>query len=103
MVCIAEVYDNEIHRIRDKQSVTIESKTFQDSSSPQAKPQVLRGQVSRIGRVVATPGLKALDPYAPVDRHVIEVRIDIRPEDVSQAARFINLQVDVKFQDASKP
>lgn len=94
MVCIAEVYDNEIHRIRQQQEVTIESKTFQDASG---KAKVLHGQVSRIGRTVATPALKAIDPYAPVDRHVIEVRIDIRPEDIPQAARFINLQVDVKF------
>jgi HlyD family secretion protein len=98
MVCIAEVYDNEIHRIRDQQAVTIESKTFQDASG---KPKVLHGTVSRIGRTVASPALKAIDPYAPVDRHVIEVRIDIRPEDIPQAARFINLQVDVKFDLAS--
>jgi HlyD family secretion protein len=94
MVCIAEVYDNEIHRIHEKQEVTIESKTFQDEGG---KAKVLHGHVSRIGRTVASPALKAIDPYAPVDRHVIEVRIDIRPEDVLQAARFINLQVDVKF------
>ena len=94
MVCIAEVYDNEIHRIRQQQEVTIESKTFQDASG---KPKLLHGHVSRIGRTVASPALKAIDPYAPVDRHVIEVRIHIRPEDVPQAARFINLQVDVKF------
>lgn len=97
MVCIAEVYDNEIHRIREKQEVAIESKTFQDSASESGKPPVLRGQVSRIGRVVGTPELKAIDPYAPVDRRVIEVRIEIRPEDVPRAARFINLQVDVRF------
>jgi HlyD family secretion protein len=94
MVCIAEVYDNEIHRVHEKQEVTIESKTFQDASG---KSRVLHGHVARIGRTVATPALKAIDPYAPVDRHVIEVRIDIRPEDIPQAARFINLQVDVKF------
>jgi len=94
MVCIAEVYDNEIHRIREQQEVVIESKTFQDSAG---KPAVIHGRVSRIGRTVASPALKAIDPYAPVDRHVIEVRVDIRPEDVPQAARFINLQVDVKF------
>ena len=94
MVCIAEVYDNEIHRIHEKQEVTIESKTFQGANG---KSKVLHGHVSRIGRTVATPALKAIDPYAPVDRHVIEVRIDIRPEDIPQAARFINLQVDVKF------
>ena len=97
MVCIAEVHDNEIHRIREKQQVTIESKTFQAASSPDAMPQVLRGQVASIGRIVATPELKVIDPYAPVDRHVIEIRIDIRPEDTPRAARFINLQVDVKF------
>lgn len=94
MVCIAEVHDNEIHRIREHQEVVIESRTFQDSSG---KPQVLHGKVSLIGRTVANPALAAIDPYAPVDRHVIDVRIDIRPEDVPQAARFINLQVDVKF------
>ena len=94
MVCIAEVYDNEIHRIREQQEVTIESKTFQDSAG---NPKLLHGRVSRIGRTVATPALKTIDPYAPVDRHVIEVRIEVRPEDIPQAARFINLQVDVKF------
>lgn len=94
MVCIAEVYDNEIHRIHEQQEVTFESKTFQDESG---KVKVLHGHVSSIGRTVASPALKAIDPYAPVDRHVIEVRIGIRPEDVPQAARFINLQVDVKF------
>jgi len=100
MVCIAEVYDNEIHRIHEKQEVTIESKTFQDEGG---KAKVLHGHVSRIGHTVANPALKAIDPYAPVDRHVIEVRIDIRPEDVLQAARFINLKFAASKTEPPKP
>jgi hypothetical protein len=59
--------------------------------------------VKTIGNMVKTAELKRLDPYAPVDRHVIEVRIQL--DDVNEAARLVNegatalvnLQVEVTF------
>jgi hypothetical protein len=50
--------------------------------------------------MIATPELRSLDPFAPTDRHVVEVEIAFEPGMIPDAARLTNLQVDVTI-DAS--
>ena len=64
--------------------------------------QGLRGTVERISRMISSPALKSLDPFAPADRRVIEVRILLDPEDARQAAEFVGLQVDITFSSENR-
>jgi len=93
MVCIAEVYETDIRRLRAGQSATVRSKALPDPWNEKGLP----GKVATIGRVIATPELRSLDPFARVDRHVIEVRIELTEEGSRIASQFVNLQVDVEF------
>jgi HlyD family secretion protein len=93
MVAIAEVYEADVKRIRLGQEARIRSRAF---PSPYDETG-LRGTVSRIGKTIARPELKSLDPLAQADRHVIEVRVNLDPEGSKVAGEFIHLQVEVQF------
>ena len=62
----------------------------------------LQGKVVAVGRMVNTPELKSLDPFARVDRHVIPVRIELDRRGSVEAGRFVNLQVDIEIHTAEK-
>ncbi len=98
MVALAEVYDVDVKQVRQGQTATIRSKAFH---APKDK-EGLRGIVVQIGRIVNTPELKSLDPFAKADRHVIPVRIEIAAKDCAEAAQFVELQVDVVLYDTDK-
>jgi HlyD family secretion protein len=93
MAVVAEVHENEVQRIKPGQMVRIDSKAF---PKPYDK-NGLYGEVKRIGKIVSPPGLKPIDPFAPAERHVVEVRIELDEEDGRHAADFTNMQVDVTF------
>ncbi|WP_372370344.1 HlyD family efflux transporter periplasmic adaptor subunit [Candidatus Uabimicrobium sp. HlEnr_7] len=86
MNVIAEVYQNDSHKIRVGQKVTI-------SSSSIAKP--LSGIVTEIGNLIYKNDVLGVDPSAKKDARVIEVKIAI--SDSQSVARFTNLQVTVKI------
>ena len=93
MVCMAEVYETDVRHLHIGQPARIESRALDvgESSAP------LYGEVATIGRMIITPELRSLDPFAPVDRHVIEVRVDLDEESTARAAQWVNLQVEVVF------
>jgi HlyD family secretion protein len=93
MVVVAEVYENEVKHLRVGQPAVVTSKAF----PPPYDQQGLQGKVSRIGRMVGNPALKSVDPFAPADRHVVEVRVQLDQDGSRVAASLSNLQVDVKF------
>lgn len=93
MVVVAEVYENEVKNLHEGQAVVVASKAFQ----PPFDAEGLKGKVTRIGKMIASPALKAVDPFAPADRHVAEVRVELDPDSSRQAATLSNLQVDVRF------
>jgi HlyD family secretion protein len=103
MVCVAEVFDGDIKHIRKDQRVEIRSRAF----SGDFADTFVTGTVQRIGNMVKTPELQRLDPYAPVDRHVIDVDIQLDADNVTKAAKLVNkeknamalvnLQVEVTF------
>jgi HlyD family secretion protein len=93
MVVVVEVYENEVKHLRIGQLAVMTSKAFPSPFDEQG----LNGKVVRIGRMISTPVLKSIDPFAPADRHVVEVRVALDGEGSRQAASLSNLQVDVKL------
>jgi len=93
MVVVAEVYENEVKDIKEGQTAVVTSKAFQSPYDGQG----LKGKVVRIGKMIASPALRPVDPFAPADRHVAEVCVELDAESSRQAARLTNLQVDVRF------
>ncbi|MGA2065874.1 MAG: efflux RND transporter periplasmic adaptor subunit [Thermoguttaceae bacterium] len=98
MVALAEVYEVDARRVARGQTAIIRSPAFH----PPHDEKGLRGKVVAVGRMVNTPELKSLDPFARVDRHVIPIRIELDKEGSAEAARFVNLQVDVELHTAEK-
>ncbi len=89
MVVVAEVYKADVKHIGKLPWAWIESPAIQGDG--------LWGKVSRVGTMVATPAMRPVDPFRSSDRHAVEVRIELVPEAVEEAARFSNLQVNVTF------
>ena len=96
MVALAEVYEVDIKRVHVAQTATIHSQAFY---APKDKDG-LRGKVVQISRIVNTPELKSLNPFAKADRHVISIRIEIAKDDCPVAAQFVDMQVDVELHGA---
>lgn len=94
IACIAEVYEADIQNIRVGQQATITSPAF-DAELPE-----LKGTVKQIARMVAGPNLQSRNPLAPVDRSVMQVRIDLNdttPAMLEEARQRLGLQVTVTF------
>jgi HlyD family secretion protein len=97
MVAIAEVYEADAKELVVGQSATIRSPAFAGKFA-----EGIRGKVTRIGTMVASPGLTNRNPLAPSDRSVIEVRVEIDPANAAataEAARRVGLQVTVEFDE----
>jgi HlyD family secretion protein len=82
MVAVAEIYEDDVRRIRPNETARVESK---------ALGATLTGHVTFIGSMVAKNAVTGLDPTANTDRRVVEARILL--DDNRQARRLINLQV----------
>ncbi|HWB08439.1 MAG TPA: HlyD family efflux transporter periplasmic adaptor subunit [Pirellulales bacterium] len=82
MVAVAEIYEDDVRRIRPNETARVESK---------ALGATLTGHVTFIGSMVAKNTVTGLDPTANTDRRVVEARILL--DDNRQARRLINLQV----------
>ena len=89
MQVVAEVYQTDIGKIREGQQVIITSESF---------PDRLRGTVRLIGLQVIQQEVTSGEPGENLDRKVIEVRIQLNPEDSQQVANLTNLQVQVAIQ-----
>ncbi len=88
MSCEAEVYEADAKRIQVGAKATIKSPVFGKD---------LQGTVERIGLMVGRPQLKSADPLARVDRRALSVVIAIHPDDCAAAARWLQLQVEVRI------
>jgi HlyD family secretion protein len=93
MVVVAEVYENEVKYLRLGQTAAVSSHAFPSPYDQKG----LQGKVTRIGRMINSPVLRGVDPFAPADRHVVEVRVELDDEGSRQTATLTNLQVDVRF------
>jgi len=115
MVCIAEVYEADVKELAVGQQVTIRSPAFSapfadgdaenNKTAGDANRQSggIKGRVTRIGNLIASPGLANRNPLAPADRSVVEVRIEITDKAaIEHAAKRVGLQVTVEFGDKPK-
>ncbi len=93
MVVVAEVSEDEVQHLRLGQPALATSKAFR----PPFDQQGLRGKITRIGQMIVNPALKSVDPFAPADRHVVEVRVELDEPSSREAAELGNMQVDVRF------
>jgi HlyD family secretion protein len=93
MVAVAQVYETDVKRVHLGQSAVVKSEAFEGQYAKDG----IRGKVVQIGSTVATPELKSLDPFARADRHVVAVRVALDEEGSRQAAKLVNLQVEVTF------
>lgn len=92
MHCVAEVYESLVKRIRAGQPVVLESDSFSEAFAKTG----LKGEVISVGSMMKSPDLNQLDPFAKSDVRVVEVGIKIEgAEQIREAARLVNLQVNV--------
>jgi len=90
MYARAEIYEADVSRVQTGQRAQI--------SSP-ALSGVLTGRVEQIGTSVFKRQVRNLDPQADVDARVVHARI--RLDDSREAARYVDLQVNIRI-DTSK-
>lgn len=92
MNCVAEVYESLVKRVQPGQPVVLESDSFSDAFAESG----LAGEVISVGSMMKSPDLNQLDPFAKSDVRVVEVVIKIEGAgQICEAARLVNLQVDV--------
>jgi HlyD family secretion protein len=101
MVVIAEVYETDIQQLDAWLSESPGVATI--TSRALSKP--LTGEVQRreLTHLIAKNQLFSLNPRQDIDRRVLEVRADVRPDSVELASRYVGLEVQVDFQPSSKP
>jgi HlyD family secretion protein len=90
MYAVAEVYETDIGRVRVGQRARIESP---------ALPQVMHGEVERVGLKIGKKDVLSTDPVADVDARVVEV--DIRLDDPKPVVGLSNLRVEVTIETPS--
>jgi HlyD family secretion protein len=86
MYAVAEVYEDDIGRVRTGQRATV--------TSPALREQ-MQGTVEHIGATVGKMDVLDEDPAAKIDARVVEVRI--RLDDSQRVAGLTNLKVDVRI------
>lgn len=88
MYAVTEVYETDIKKIRVGQEATITSDAISGK---------LRGTVVKIGLQVGTQDTFSINPLARTNRRVIEVKVELSPEDSQRVSGLTNLQVQVVF------
>lgn len=86
MWVLAEVYENDLLRIKEGQTATV-------TAAALAEP--LSGRVTLVGRLISRQAVVDVDPTAATDARVAEVLV--RLDRTEPAARMINLQVTVRI------
>jgi HlyD family secretion protein len=101
MVVVAEVYETDIKELDAWLSESPGVATI--TSRALEKP--LTGKVHRdqIAHMISKNQLFSMNPREDIDRRVVEVRVDIEPDSVELASRYVGLEVQVEFQPPAKP
>jgi len=102
MVVVAEVYEADVKELSIGQRAIIRSPAFTGEFSERAPsgPRGLQGKVIKIGTMVTSPALINRNPLGPGERSIVEVVVEIDPEDpaaVQEAAHRVGMQVKVDF------
>jgi HlyD family secretion protein len=101
MLVIAEVYETDIQAL----DAWLGESPVQATITSRALGKPLTGEVHRHQRthLLAKSLVFSLNPREDIDRRVVEVRVDVRPDSIELASRYVGLEVQVEFQPASKP
>jgi HlyD family secretion protein len=101
MLVIAEVYETDIRQLDEwlRDSPGLATIT----SSALDKPLTGDVQRNQIARLISKNHLFSMNPREDIDRRVVEVRVDIRPDSVELASRYVGLEVQVEFQPTPNP
>ena len=91
MTVIAEVYENDIGRIKPGQTAWITSENNSFSGE-------LEGRVSSVGFKIGKNDVLDTDPAADIDARVVEVKIMLSPQASKEVARLSNANVLVKIE-----
>jgi len=91
MTVIAEVYENDIGRVKPGQTAWITSENNSFSGE-------LEGRVSSIGFKIGKNDVLGTDPAADIDARVVEVKIVLSPQASQEVARLSNAKVLVKIE-----
>ncbi|MEH1780797.1 MAG: ABC exporter membrane fusion protein [Nostoc sp.] len=89
MYVVAEIYETDISKIKVGQKALISSI---------ALPRKFSGTVETIGAQIGKRNVVNNDPAINIDSRVAEVKVRLNPIDADEAAKFINLQVNVKLE-----
>jgi HlyD family secretion protein len=90
MRVVAEVPEDGISRVRIGQTAKVISNNGAFDSE-------IQGTVAEIGRQVGKQDVLNTDPAADVDARVVEVKIDLRPQDMNKVAGLTNAKVQVRI------
>ncbi|MBI1348190.1 biotin/lipoyl-binding protein [bacterium] len=89
MQAVAEVFEGDVHDLQPGQPATIEV---------QSTRRRYQGEVAEIGLLVARKVVLSNDPVSDTDARVIEVRIDLRAEDIPDLQRLSNARIEVSIE-----
>lgn len=107
MVVVAEVYEADVKELEKDQPALIRSPAFAGEYSERSPtgPKGIKGKVAKIGTMVTSPALINRNPLGPGERSIVEVIVEIDPNDadaVKEAARRVGMQVKVDFLPSEK-
>jgi HlyD family secretion protein len=84
MMAIAEVYQSDISKIRVGQAATVTGQAFEGE---------LKGAIAEVGMQVNRQNVFSNQPGENLDRRIVEVKIQLSPEDSKRVATLTNLQI----------
>jgi HlyD family secretion protein len=101
MVVNAEVYETDVQQLdawlKDGPSVvTITSRALDKPLNGELHPH-------QIARLIGKNQIFSLNPCEDIDRRVVEVLVDVKPDSVELASRYVGLEFQVEFQPCPKP
>jgi HlyD family secretion protein len=101
MVVSAEVYETDVQQL----NAWLEDGPSVVTITSRALDKLLNGELRQhqIARLIGKNQLFSLNPREDVDRRVVEVSVDLRPDSVELASRYVGLEVQVEFQPCPKP
>lgn len=89
MICQVEIYEADARRVKFGQTATLKSGALEHP---------LTGKVAQIELMVGHPQLRATDPLARTDYRTLPVQVEIDAQHTAEAARWLQLQVEVEIQ-----
>ncbi len=101
MVVVAEVYETDIQELDAWASESPCVATI--TSRALGKPLNGEARRNQIAHLIAKNQMFSLNPREDIDRRVVEVRVDVKPDSVDLASRYVGLEVQVEFQPCPKP